>query len=288
MVNTMVLKEALDRAVDILKSANVITPAADAGVIICHVIKKDRAFIYAHDDYLLQDIEKELFFSSIYERANGKPVQYITGHQEFMSLDFKVNPDVLIPRQDTEVLVETVIESVRQQHGANRVEILEIGTGSGCIAVSLAYYIKDSIVTAVDISEEALETARSNAARNGVPDRITFIKSDIFRGLEKKEFDIIVSNPPYIPSHEIKKLQVEVKDHEPLAALDGKVDGLFFFKNITAGCRGYLKPGGLLAFEVGYDQARKVADIMEGIIGDVRIISDLSGIERVVTGSLIP
>ncbi|HOM03188.1 MAG TPA: peptide chain release factor N(5)-glutamine methyltransferase [Acetivibrio sp.] len=295
----MILKDALLNGTKILKSADIDTPVLEAGVLLCHVLNVDRSFLYSHDDYNMTDEEQEKFVSLLEERIKGKPLQYITGHQEFMSLDFIVTPDVLIPRQDTETLVETVLRHIKDT-GLKNARILDIGTGSGCIAVSLAYFLKDSGVFALDISEGALQIAGTNAKRCGVEDRVFFLKGDALGGLadiiaqslvikefergDEGIFDIIVSNPPYIPKEEIKTLHRQVKDFEPRTALDGGEDGLDFYRAITCEAQKILKPGSLLAFEVGYDQAEKVFGIMEKNFCGIEVVKDLTGIDRVVMG----
>lgn len=209
-------------------------------------------------------------------RISGEPLQYITGTAEFMGLEFEVNPYTLIPRQDTETLVETVIK-----YAAGREKILDIGTGSGCIGISLARYIKNSEVTLVDISEGALDTAKNNAESNGV--KVKCVKLDILREVPKGEFDIIVSNPPYIETETIKGLDVNVRDHEPLSALDGGSDGLVFYRRITDIAPQILKDGGMLAYEIGYNQGEAVGNIVRNAFGNARVIKDLCGNDRVVT-----
>jgi release factor glutamine methyltransferase len=217
-------------------------------------------------------------------RSEGMPVQYITGYQEFMSLDFDVQPGVLIPRQDTEILAETVIGCCRKNR--EPATILDLGTGSGCIAVSLAYYLDECSVTAVDISEMALKIAYCNAVKNKVSERITFTAGNLFDNLGPVKFDVIVSNPPYARRHDIRTLQREVRDYEPVQALDGGEDGLWFYREIAGKAAGFLKPGGLLAFEVGYDQSDAVVQILEYDYTDIAVIKDLAGINRVVSGKL--
>jgi release factor glutamine methyltransferase len=289
----MTIRDALSRGIDILKSCGIETPVLEAGVMLCHVINCERAYLYAHGEVMLGDDEIEQFFRMINQRSLGKPLQYITGHQEFMSLDFVVTSDVLIPRQDTETLVEAVIGKLKPKEHIYHSQVIEpkvldIGTGSGCIAVSVAYYIKNCRITAVDISEKALEVAELNANNIGVVDKIDFLKSDIFNNLCKGDsiFDVIVSNPPYIESGSIGTLQREVRENEPVLALDGGTDGLDFYRSIIKGAVDFLKPTGILAFEVGFDQARAVAGLMDGKYFDINIIKDLSNIERVVIGQL--
>jgi release factor glutamine methyltransferase len=287
----MTLRDALKKAIEILKLANIDAPAVEAGVMLCSVLKCDRAYIYTHHNRVLNVGEQMEFFNMVKVRAEGMPVQYITGHQEFMSLDFTVVQGVLIPRQDTEMLVEFVIEHAKSLSSENEpIRILDIGTGSGCIAISLAHYIEGSFVKALDISEEAIEVASLNALRLGVADRVQFEKCDVFSGFEYKcsrqKYDIIVSNPPYIPNSDISGLQREVRDYEPFIALDGGRDGLDFYRIIVHSTSYCLKPFGLLAFEVGLGQAEAVAKLMRNNFHSIQIVKDLSKIERVVGGLL--
>ncbi|WP_010246521.1 peptide chain release factor N(5)-glutamine methyltransferase [Acetivibrio cellulolyticus] len=277
----VILKQAFTEGSKMLKLSNIEAPVVTAGAILCHVLGCDKAYLYSHDDYILNNSQFNSFLEAIKRRINGEPLQYITGSQEFMSLDFIVSPDVLIPRQDTEILVESVIQFAS---GKGNIDILDVGTGSGCIAISLAYFIKNSRVTAVDISKGALEMARKNAQKCGVEDRITFIESNLFDNVTSGDFDIIVSNPPYIPVQDIETLEKQVKDFEPRSALDGGCDGLDFYRRITKDSIRYLKPNGLLAFEVGYDQSQEVLKIMKDSFDNLKIERDLAGIERVVMG----
>ncbi|HHX17874.1 MAG TPA: peptide chain release factor N(5)-glutamine methyltransferase [Clostridium sp.] len=293
----MLLKDVLAQGVNILNSSGNETPVFEAGVILCHVLKCQKVFLYSHDDYQLNEREYREYIEAVSKRTNGMPLQYITGHQEFMSLDFKVTSDVLIPRQDTEILVETVLEYTKPIK-EETIDILDIGTGSGCIAVSLARYIKKSKVVAIDISQKALNIAKYNAEKNNVIDKMNFVCGDIFTGLEnilnkyneyknnKKKFDVIVSNPPYIPSDEIASLEKQVKDFEPLKALNGGNDGLDFYKFIIEDAACFLKKQGALALEVGINQAIDVLKLMQEKYHNIKIVKDLSGIERVVMGEL--
>lgn len=288
----MTLREALRKGTDILKSANIEAPAVDAGVLLCHVIEKDRAYMYTHGEMLLEPAVEEEYMKMIGRRAQGQPVQYITGHQEFMGLEFRVNAYTLIPRADTETLVESVLKHAKElTHISDEIHIMDIGTGSGCIAVSLAHYCPQCRVTAVDVSPGALAVAEENSKRLGTSGRMEFVRSNLFEELHNKpelinRFDVIVSNPPYIRRGDIHELQIEVREYEPMGALDGGWDGLEFYRAIIAGSSAFLKKGGLLAFEVGYDQAADVAGIMQHSFKHIRIEKDLSGIDRVVTGWL--
>jgi len=289
----MTLKEVLKKGTAILENANIETPALDAGVIMCYVLNCDRVYLHTHGDRALTEVEIGAFIECVYKRAKNMPVSYITGYREFMSLNFKVNPHVLIPRPETELLVEWAVKyadelRTRKDYGGKNISILDIGTGSGCIAVSLAYYIADCRVVAVDVSDRALEVAGFNAANIGVPEKVELLKSDLFSRLDRQKskyrFDIIVSNPPYIPQEQIGTLQREVAGYEPLSALAGGMDGLDFYRNIADKACEYLKPYGMLAFEVGYNQAGAVCSIMEKKFCDLHVIRDLSGIDRVVSG----
>ncbi len=280
----MTIREALVKGTQILNAAKIETPAVDAGVMLCHVLGCDRTWLYAHGGEDLDKNASEKYSLHLSRRCTGMPVQYITGKQEFMGLDFHVAQGVLIPRPDTEVLVETALELGRQKKQG--VKILEIGTGSGCIPVSIAYYLKNSFVLAADISEKALEIARMNAIKHGVSGRIEYIRSNLFKKIEMSGFDMIVSNPPYIRSGEIPGLQREVRDFEPGLALDGGEDGLDFYRSIARSAPAYLKEKGNLAFEVGIHQAEQVARLMESRFEEVAVKKDLAGIGRVVIGTL--
>lgn len=210
-------------------------------------------------------------------RKNGEPLQYILGTAEFMSLEFEVNKSTLIPRADTETLVETVLGEI----GGKKVTILDIGTGCGCIGISLAHYA-NADVTLADISRDALQTAARNSKRNGVETEILNI--DILNEIPRGKYDIVVSNPPYIETDVIKTLQTEVKDHEPLSALDGGKDGLMFYRRIIEIAPDILNDNGFLAFEIGYNQGEALSELMSADFKDVKVIKDLCGNDRVVTG----
>ena len=220
--------------------------------------------------------------TAILARAERIPLQHLTGYQCFMGLEFKVNECVLIPRQDTETLVECVLEENTDKNSA----ILDVCTGSGCIAISLARLGGYHSVTGLDISEEALKVAQANREMvlGEEKERLRLIKSDMFKGLEPKEqFDVIVSNPPYIPSEVIEGLEPEVRDHEPRLALDGEADGLKFYRILAECSMAYLKPGGRVYMEIGFDQGKDVLELFEraGFSG-LKVIKDMAGLDRVV------
>ncbi len=248
-------------------------------LIILDALKIDRSKLFW--DISVSDNQAKEIEEKALRLLKGEPVSYVTGHREFMSLDFSVNPSTLIPRQDTEILVEEIIRFFKGKSPF----IFEIGTGSGCIAISLAHYIEGARILACDISENALETARHNAKKNGVSDRVSFINQDIMKGFPDFEEapQCIVSNPPYIESDVIGTLEPSVKDFEPLSALDGGLDGLDFYRKIIS-CNN-LKTGGLLAFEIGFNQGKKVENLMLDGFENVKIIKDLSANDRVVMGT---
>ncbi len=273
------IKEIRKKAVERLKTAENDSPLADTDYILKNIG-------FSKNDILLGDKELDEtrendFWQAINRVEAGEPVQYVTGNCEFMSLNFEVDSATLIPRSDTEILVETVIEHCADKKDVN---ILDIGSGSGCIAVSLAKFLPNAHVVSVDISSDALEVAQRNAASNGVGDRVEFIKHNILTGFPLPEmfWDVIVSNPPYIPSGDIDGLDKKVKCFEPLTALDGGADGLDFYRFISKNAP--LSKGGMLAFEVGINQAKSVADMLSERFCDIKIAKDLPGIERVVLG----
>jgi len=250
----------------------------EAELVLTHVLNCDRLSLYLNKDSKLDKDKSALFSSILKRRIKGQPVQYILGSSEFMGLKFKVDKRVLIPRPETEILVEAAIEGLKN---IEKPDVLDIGTGSGCIAVSLAKNIPNCKIMATDISPEALELAGQNADLYRV--KIEFLRSDLFAGLRLKEFDLIISNPPYVPTRELKSLAREIS-FEPVLALDGGSDGLDFYRRIISQASGYLKKGGLLVFEVGINQAGQVKDMLETgeKFDDLRIIKDYNNIQRVV------
>lgn len=277
----MTIKEAINDAIIKLKSCSG-TAWLDAYVILGDIIGKDKAYLIAHDDEILCRKDSQNFEQSIQKRISGMPVQYLTGRQEFMGLDFLVNSSVLIPRADTEILVEEVLKHIRLNKS---VDIADIGTGSGCIAVSIAKNVENTSITAVDLSVNALQIAKQNAEMNNVEDRISFIHSNYFEALTGRTFDIIVSNPPYIASEVVESLQPEVKNFEPRTALDGGIDGLNCYRKIIKEAKKYLKRKGLLALEIGFDQAEQVSELIkkEESYCNLKVIKDLAGNNRVIT-----
>lgn len=286
-------RELLKKAADELKLKNITdTAILDAELIFLHTMseygrKLDRLKLITQPDAPVEEQIADRYLELISERSKGKPVQYITGRQEFMGLDLYIKEGVLIPRPDTEIVVEKVIELAGSTKGLN---IIDMCTGTGAIAVSLAVYLKNSKVYAVDISETALECCRVNIEKLGLNDRVEIIKSDLFASVNNElsgQIDIIVSNPPYIPREEIKQLKINVKGYEPFLALDGGEDGLEFYRRISRDGQKYLKKGGILAFEIGYEQGADVKNIMKesGYYTGFGIEKDLAGFDRCVWGS---
>lgn len=259
------------------------TNVLDAKLLLSSVLNQDSIYLFINKTEEISEELVEVYINFINRRKSGEPLQYITLNQEFMGLDFYVAPGVLIPRGDTEVLVELLIEMLKDYKSP---KILDVGSGSGAIHVALAYYLKTAELFTVDISSKAIEIAKKNAKDNGVYDRISYYLSDLFEKLDEEiKFDVIVSNPPYIPTEVIDGLQREVSVHEPKLALDGGKDGYEFYRRIIVDSKRYFKDKGILAFEVGHDQARVIKELCE-ISGffDVEIYKDLNGIERVVIG----
>lgn len=286
-----------------LKGKGIENPRLDSEVLLSHLLKLDRVGLYLNYDRPLSKEELSSFREMVKRRGAREPLQYITGHQEFWSLDFKVTPDVLIPRPETEILVEEALKAVSREPLAvsgekpdiqltahsSQLTVLDLCTGSGCIAISLAHELKDAVVYAVDASEAALKVARENAENLGVKDRVFFLQGDLYEALTSHvsrltSFDLIVSNPPYVKTGDIPNIQPEVRDYEPRMAVDGGLEGLDFYRRIVAGASDYLLPSGWLMVEVGEGQASAVSEMINATnaFESVSIVKDLAGIERVV------
>ena len=253
----MTIKQAITKGMIMLKSNNVESPKLKARLLLQYVLDKSRQYIIVYDNKEIDKQQQWQYFVNIEKLTKGIPLQHITHRQEFMKMDFFVDENVLIPRPDTEILVEEVIK-IAQKYNSPR--ILDLCTGSGAIAISLKKFVPNADITAVDISEKALEIAQKNAEK--LEAKINFVKSDLFDKLDNKKFDIIVSNPPYIRKDEIKKLSEEVQK-EPKIALDGGEDGLDFYRIIAEQAINYLKTGSFLCFEIGYNQKNDVIKIIE-------------------------
>ncbi len=285
----MTLKSLLAEGREVLTAAQIADADIDAWLLLQYVTGINRMMYLMEPDKSVSNEDTLAYHEVIARRATHYPLQYITHTQEFMGLDFYVDERVLIPRQDTEVLVEMALEFLK-----DGMTVLDMCTGSGCILISLAANRRLASGLGVDLSEGALEVAQKNARANGL-DQLEWIQSSLFEAFEndldksdKLQVDMIVSNPPYIESEVIPTLMPEVRVHEPMMALDGFEDGLYFYREITANAPAYLKNKGYLLFEIGYNQGEAVADLMRmtGFV-NIRIKKDLAGLDRVVYGQWI-
>ena len=277
----MQLKQALSSAIDRLEAADVGSPRMNAEVLLMFVLGVNRAYLYAHPERDLTAEDEARYDEVLARRATGMPSQYITGHQEFWGLDFVVSPAVLIPRPETEHLVETVLELAR---GIVRPKLVDVGTGSGCVALALAHELRDANVYAVDVSVDALEIARANAARPQLDGRVRFMQSNVLEALaDVCDFDFVVSNPPYVGFGEADKVQKSVRDFEPRVAVFAGEQGLDVIGLLIEQAHRALKPGGWLAMEIGYSMRDAVVNLLSPTMWeDVRVVPDLQGIPRVV------
>ncbi len=257
------------------------SPRLDAEVLLSHVLKKERIFLYVHFDQPLEAEELAAYKALIKQRVEHVPVAYLLGQKEFMGLNFKVTPATLIPRPDTEILVQAAVERLR---GRENCSFADIGTGSGAICLSVLSFVQESRAVTVDISSEARAVAEENAASLGLADRIEFFTGDLLEPIKDRKFTAILSNPPYIPEKDIEGLQAEVRCKEPYGALSGGEDGLDFYRRLCSEAPDLLEDEGFMAFEVGIGQAAVVAKLAEEnpLIKRTEILKDLAGIERVV------
>lgn len=257
-------------------------------ILLTSILDCSRASLYT-ERISLNSKQSEKFSQALSLRAQGLPLQYILGETEFFGLKFKVDSRVLIPRPETEILVEIALKQPAARSLQPTSDILELGTGSGCIAISLAKFLPQVKITAVDISSDALSAAKENALLNGVEERINFVQSDLFGSpeLSGRSYGLIVSNPPYIPAKDIKGLQREIS-YEPRIALDGGSDGLDFYRRIIAEAPQFLKNDGLLIIEMGYNQFSEIKNIFEktGNFEIIEVVKDYNSIDRVITGQL--
>ena len=302
----MQLKAALTTAVERLEAADIGSPRLNAETLMMFVLGVNRAYLYAHPELELNPEEQANYDDVIAQRATGMPSQYITGHQEFWGMDFVVSPAVLIPRPETEHLVETVLEIIREQREqlATKLTLVDVGTGSGCVGLALANELPFAQVYATDISPEALEIAKANAARLQLEKRVQFRHCDVLRPIiirsyrdpstrtdvitqhDKAEFadlDFVVSNPPYVAFSEADKVQRSVKEFEPQEAVFAGEHGLDVITRLIAESHATLKPGGWLAMEIGYSMRDQVVALLDvALWEDVRVVPDLQGIPRVI------
>lgn len=273
-----------------LEAAHIEEARLDAWLLLEYVTGRNRAWYFAHSDEPADEQTQQKYMELCRKRGEHIPLQHLTGSACFMGYDFFVDQHVLVPRQDTECLVE---EGVRLLKDKENPRILDMCTGSGCILLSMLKEIPEASGTGADLSEEALVVAERNRKSLNVEERALFVKSDIFSseyfmqnsGKELPEYDMLISNPPYIATAEIEKLMEEVRLHDPYMALNGREDGLYFYRRITKECDPYLKSGGWLLYEIGYDQGASVTEIMNEVgFCNIEIKKDLSGLDRVVIG----
>ncbi len=276
----MVIGDELARIIGVLKNSGNDNPYFEAHLIFRHVLKISPTDLVLSRNAKISVENVNTINEYVNRRINHEPLQYILKSQEFMGLEFYVDENVLVPRQDTEILVEHILE-----HFAGKgITAIDFGTGSGCIAVSIAKINEKAFVKAVDISKNALEIAKRNAVSNNVADRVSFEEADIFAYEPYGKYDLVVSNPPYIKSDEILYLQKDVQNFEPSLALDGGITGYDYYERIVKIAPRLLNEDAMLAFEVGIDQAQNVKKMMEKDFHDIKIVKDLCGIDRVVSG----
>ncbi|MBE5958555.1 MAG: peptide chain release factor N(5)-glutamine methyltransferase [Lachnospiraceae bacterium] len=286
----MLFRDLIKEAIDILQKENIADAVNDAWLLSEYALSINHQKYYMDMNITVDDDQREKYMELVAKRAAHIPLQHITGHQEFMGIDFIVNENVLIPRQDTELLVEKALELIEgksrqlsSEGQEKEFKILDMCTGSGCIAISVKKICDEKNIpvkmTAADISDKALEVAKQNAKMNET--EVTFIQSDLFENVSEN-FDFILSNPPYIPTKVIGELEVEVKEHEPFNALDGLEDGLHFYRLITDEACNLIKENGYIVYEIGYDQGELVSDILRKKTTYVKVYKDLGNNDRVV------
>ena len=286
----MEINALLREGVRRMGSREYLNPTLDSVLLLSYLLNVDKIYIYTHGREEVSSEIVDKFFSFVEKRREGYPMNYILKEKEFMGLKFYIEEGVLIPRPDTEILVEYILNMIEEKFGSSPLNIVDIGAGSGCISLSLAWYIKNAFVYSIDIDDKALKVTGENIKRLGLSSKVKLLKSDLFEGIKSLQLegkiDIIVSNPPYIPPKVIETLQPEVKDYEPRRALDGGEDGLDYYRRIIPDSKVYLKDNGIVAFEIGFDQGEDVRNIFlrEGF-SKVDILKDLQGLDRVIVGT---
>jgi release factor glutamine methyltransferase len=275
--------ELIFEGAEILRRAGVPEARRDAGSLMAHSLGQDRTFIISHSDEEVNDDVLHRFRHLLQRRSAGEPLQYITGHQEFFCLNFDVSPDVLIPRPETELLVETALNLIPPK--TDPITMVDVGTGSGCITISLLHQRPGWRSVAIDLSPKAIAVAKHNARKHGVENRIDFVVADSLDGLiQRPIFDLIVSNPPYVAEDAMTGLQREVRDYEPRLALTPGGDGLRVIRKLVNQSGLMLKTGGYLVIEIGFDQRERVEELVDSSIWElIEIYQDLQGIPRTVT-----
>jgi release factor glutamine methyltransferase len=281
MSSSATIAETLKRASECLREASIPNDLLDAQTLLAEALGQDRTYLIINYNKVLSDADVTRYWALIERRASGEPLQYITGHQEFFGLEFEVTPDVLIPRPETEIIIEETIRIVQREE-FDRPLIIDVGTGSGCIAVTLTREINRLSAVATDISTAAVMVAKRNAARHGMIGRIDFIAANLFDAFAEIPFaDIIISNPPYVAQQEMATLQREVRDWEPRVALTDFSDGLGFYRRLLGDAPARLKQGGYLICEMGYTQSEAIkAMINRAIWTEPQLLDDLQGIPR--------
>ena len=276
------IKITLQKAMAVLNENDIEDARLDAEILLAHVLQVNRIFIYTNFDFELNDEQSAEYEKLIKRRAAHEPTAYIIGHREFMQLDFVVNCSVLIPRPDTEILVEAAVNRLKPMKG--NLHIADIGTGSGAICISILNLLENVFADAVDISVNAVETAKINAKHLNVFNRINFFVGDLLEPIKSNKYNAIVSNPPYIPNDVIDTLDKDVAEYEPRQALDGGRDGLNFYRRLVKEAPALIVGGGFLVFEIGINQAADITKLIEnsGYFKKIEILKDLSNIERVI------
>ncbi len=279
----MQLKQAVDSAYQLFIENDVPSPRLNAELLLLFVLSRERAYLYAHPERELTPDEQSNFDEVVRERARGCPTQYITGHQEFWGLDLLVSPAVLIPRPETEHVVETVLELIKEHplEGLGKLKLLDVGTGSGCIALALASELPLAEIHACDISDDALEMARTNAARLASEEKVIFRKSDLLAAYTGEQFDFIISNPPYVGECDADKVQKQVREFEPKVAVFSGREGMEIYRRLIPQAHELLHPGGWFVAEIGYSEEDNVRNLLAGW-QDIQVTADLQGIPRVV------
>jgi len=271
------------------ETAKIVNSSGEAEILLSYLLKIKRSEIYLNFDKILSNNERRELEQAIQKRLKNIPLQYITKHQEFMGMDFFIEEGVLIPRPETEILVEKIIEKLKNKKPDSHLRVADLGTGSGIIAISMAKYIKNITIYAIDISEKSLKLASKNALKHNCEDKIVFIQGDLFEPLREKIdqncLDGVVSNPPYISLEDFKSLPVEIREREPKIALCGGVNGMDYYRKIVKKASYFLKKNGFVALEVGAGQAKKVKELIlkeNDFKQNIEIFRDYSNIERVV------
>ncbi len=284
----MVVNELLALGIEYLKELEYCNPLFEARLILARILNVDKSYIYTYGDVEVSEKDEEDFLRFVQKRSTGYPMAYLLNEKQFMGLDLYIEEGVLIPRGDTEVLVEYVIDYINKTYGDENINVLDIGIGSGAISLSIGKYCPKARVYGMDIGYTPIKVSNINKDKLGLTN-VSFYQGDLFQAVKdldlKNNCEIIISNPPYIPKDGLKTLQKDVLDFEPILALDGGVDGLDFYRKITCESKEYLVAGGMLIYEIGYDQGQQLIQIMkDNGFENIEVIKDLQGLDRVVIG----